>query len=266
MTQRSDKTGDTTHLTETTAQTAYDKLSDAEWRKTKDEWLEGINSYSEPQLDGKRKRIKHTTQQYLTDVYLCMGNGGNYDRGTYTFPALVTASRLGLGGSEATKTHTVNRARRDAISKGFLTEIRRGTGGNGYKNKSTRVAISFAFRDNGHDEEPAPAVVQALSEKSYEDYELESGMGDYSGLVDEQAARGESPLSAMDYGTHEPRAARGESPPITRYESPHLNKVQGYIQGSSKETPTVDRSGWRPFEPMESNPFDSPCVDQRQAS
>lgn len=266
MTQQSDKTGNTTHLTETTAQTDYDKLTVAEWRKTRDEWLEGIICYWEPQPDGKRKRIKQTTQQYLTDVFLRMGNGGKYDRGTYAFPALVTASRLGLGGSDDTKTHTVNRARRDAISKGFLTEIRRGTGGNGYKNKSTIVAISFAFRDRVHDVEPAQVVEQGSSEKSYEDYELESGMGDYSGLVDEQAARYESPLAAMDYGAHEPRAAGGESPPNTRYESPHLNKVKGYIQGSSKGTSTADKSEWGSFGEIEPNPFDGVSVDQRQAS
>ena len=258
MTQQSDKTGDTTHLTETTAQTAYDKLSDAEWRKTKDEWLEGINSYSEPQLDGKRKRIKHTTQRYLTDVYLRMGNGrkcGKYDRGTYAFPALATASRMDLGGSEESMAKMISRARRDAISKGFLTEIRRGTGGNVYRNKGSIVAMSFEFRNRPKEVEQSKINERKVNEMSYEEFELASGMGDYSDEVDVQAA-----------GTDSVDNTGTDSVDNTGTDSVDLNKVQGYIQGSSKETPTVDKSEWGSFGEMKPNPFDGVSVDQRQAS
>ena len=107
--------------------------------------------------------------------------------------------------------------------------------------------MSFEFRNRPKEVEQSKINERKVNEMSYEEFELASGMGDYSDEVDVQAA-----------GT--------DSVDNTGTDSVDLNKVQGYIQGSSKETPTVDKSEWGSFGEMKPNPFDGVSVDQRQAS
>lgn len=259
-------------------QADFSDLDDRDWRALKDDWLSGVNGYFEVANGGKHKRLSANTMSYLLDVFLHMGNGGKYERGRYAFPASATAQRLGLGGSARTKADTVNAARRDAIDKGFLRELRRGTGGNGYKSKGSVVMIDFEFENGvatgespvsastvqGGDPRPATGKSPVNAHTEHEDGAIaatgESPGADSPDRDHRAPATGESPVPAT-----------GKSPVNSTGESPHLNKYRANTGESSTGIPSAS-IGWGEFGDPEPDPFgggvvsdfgdrDSVCVD-----
>lgn len=132
----------------------YQQLSDAEWRACKDFWAREVNGFMP-----NGKAMKRDTYRYLSDVFHHMGNGtGDSDflRGRYQFASKRTAARLGLGGrSDKSQTSIISEARREARRYGFIRELRRGSGGNGYPHKGSVLVMVFDFL-NHTDHEPLP--------------------------------------------------------------------------------------------------------------
>ena len=129
----------------------YEEMTNGDWRECKAQWLAAANGFLKP--DGSLMGIH--TYRYLTDVYLSMGNGKNFHRGVYQFAAKRTAQRLGLGGrGEKRQKDIVSQARREAIRYGFISELRRGSGGNGYTAKGSTVVMSFKFLDLQGEDSP----------------------------------------------------------------------------------------------------------------
>lgn len=121
----------------------YQQLSNAEWRAIKDYWSQEVNGFMP-----NGKAMSRDTYRYLFDVSQHVGNGGKFHRGVYQFAAKRTAQRLGLGGrGEKRQKDIVSQARREAIRYGFISELRRGSGGNGYTAKGSTVVMSFKFLD-----------------------------------------------------------------------------------------------------------------------
>lgn len=129
----------------------YEEMTNGDWRECKAQWLAAANGFLKP--DGRLMGIH--TYRYLTDVYLSMGNGGKFHRGVYQFAAQRTAQRLGLGGrGEKRQKDIVSQARQEAIRYGFISELRRGSGGNGYTAKGSTVVMSFKFLDLQGEDSP----------------------------------------------------------------------------------------------------------------
>ena len=121
----------------------YQQLSKAEWRACKDYWAQAAIGFMP-----NGKAMSRDTYRYLFDVSQHVGNGGKFHRGVYQFAAKRTAQRLGLGGrGEKRQKDIVSQARREAIRYGFISELRRGSGGNGYTAKGSTVVMSFKFLD-----------------------------------------------------------------------------------------------------------------------
>ena len=128
----------------------YQQLSEAEWRACKDFWAREVNGFMP-----NGKAMKRDTYRYLSDVSQHVGNGGKFHRGVYQFAAKRTAQRLGLGGrGEKRQKDIVSQARREAIRYGFISELRRGSGGNGYTAKGSTVVMSFKFLDLQGEDSP----------------------------------------------------------------------------------------------------------------
>ena len=128
----------------------YQQLSDAEWRACKDYWAQAAIGFMP-----NGKAMKRDTYRYLFDVSQHVGNGGKFHRGVYQFAAKRTAQRLGLGGrGEKRQKDIVSQARREAIRYGFISELRRGSGGNGYTAKGSTVVMSFKFLDLQGEDSP----------------------------------------------------------------------------------------------------------------
>lgn len=104
------------------------------------------------------KAMKRDTYRYLSDVFQHVGNGtgdSDFPRGRYQFASKRTAARLGLGGrSDKSQTSIISEARREAKHYGFLRELRRGSGGNGYTAKGSTVVMSFKFLDLQGEDSP----------------------------------------------------------------------------------------------------------------
>lgn len=132
----------------------YQRLSEAEWRACKDFWSREVNGFMP-----NGKAMKRDTYRYLSDVFQHVGNGtgdSDFPRGRYQFASKRTAARLGLGGrSDKSQTSIISEARREAKHYGFLRELRRGSGGNGYPNKGSVLVMAFDFL-NHTDYEPLP--------------------------------------------------------------------------------------------------------------
>src|SRR5699024_12027247 len=75
-------------------------------------------------------------------------------------------ARLGLGGrSDKSQTSIISEARREARRYGFIRELRRGSGGNGYPHKGSVLVMAFDFL-NHVDDEPLPENrVEGIPEK-----------------------------------------------------------------------------------------------------
>lgn len=128
----------------------YQQLSDAEWRACKDYWAQAAIGFMP-----NGKAMSRDTYRYLFDVSQHVGNGGKFHRGVYQFAAKRTAQRLGLGGrGEKRQKDIVSQARREAIRYGFISELRRGSGGNGYTAKGSTVVMSFKFLDLQGEDSP----------------------------------------------------------------------------------------------------------------
>ena len=132
----------------------YQQLSDAEWRACKDFWAREVNGFMP-----NGKAMSRDTYRYLFDFFQYMGNGtgdSDFPRGRYQFASKRTAPRLGLGGrSEKSQTSIISEARREARDYGFIRELRRGSGGNGYPNKGSVLVMAFDFL-NHTDHESLP--------------------------------------------------------------------------------------------------------------
>ena len=128
----------------------YQQLSKAEWRACKDYWAQAAIGFMP-----NGKAMSRDTYRYLFDVSQHVGNGGKFHRGVYQFAAKRTAQRLGLGGrGEKRQKDMVSQARREAIRYGFISELRRGSGGNGYTAKGSAVVMSFKFLDLQGEDSP----------------------------------------------------------------------------------------------------------------
>lgn len=128
----------------------YQQLSKAEWRACKDYWAQAAIGFMP-----NGKAMSRDTYRYLFDVSQHVGNGGKFHRGVYQFAAKRTAQRLGLGGrGEKRQKDIVSQARREAIRYGFISELRRGSGGNGYTAKGSTVVMSFKFLDLQGEDSP----------------------------------------------------------------------------------------------------------------
>ena len=128
----------------------YQQLSKAEWRACKDYWAQAAIGFMP-----NGKAMSRDTYRYLFDVSQHVGNGGKFHRGVYQFAAKRTAQRLGLGGrGEKRQKDMVSQARREAIRYGFISELRRGSGGNGYTAKGSTVVMSFKFLDLQGEDSP----------------------------------------------------------------------------------------------------------------
>lgn len=200
----------------------YEEMTNGNWRECKSQWLAAANGFLKP--DGSLMGIH--TYRYLTDVYLSMGNGGKFHRGVYQFAAQRTAQRLGLGGrGEKRQKDIVSQARREAIRYGFISELRRGSGGNGYTAKGSTVVMSFKFLDLQGEDSPV---------KNGADIHGKSGTdihGKSTTLISYRANTGgvtgkQLVADGSDTWSQEPVNAR-----------------------------RVPQSEWRDFEPMEPAPF-----------
>lgn len=199
----------------------YQQLSKAEWRACKDYWAQAAIGFMP-----NGKAMSRDTYRYLFDVSQHVGNGGKFHRGVYQFAAKRTAQRLGLGGrGEKRQKDIVSQARREAIRYGFISELRRGSGGNGYTAKGSTVVMSFKFLDPQDEDSPV---------KNGADIHGKSGTdihGKSTTLISYRANTGgvtgkQLVADGSDTWSQEPVNAR-----------------------------CVPQSEWRDFEPMEPAPF-----------
>ena len=199
----------------------YQQLSKAEWRACKDYWAQAAIGFMP-----NGKAMSRDTYRYLFDVSQHVGNGGKFHRGVYQFAAKRTAQRLGLGGrGEKRQKDIVSQARREAIRYGFISELRRGSGGNGYTAKGSTVVMSFKFLDLQGEDSPV---------KNGADIHGKSGTdihGKSTTLISYRANTGgvtgkQLVADGSDTWSQEPVNAR-----------------------------CVPQSEWRDFEPMEPAPF-----------
>ena len=199
----------------------YQQLSKAEWRACKDYWAQAAIGFMP-----NGKAMSRDTYRYLFDVSQHVGNGGKFHRGVYQFAAKRTAQRLGLGGrGEKRQKDIVSQARREAIRYGFISELRRGSGGNGYTAKGSTVVMSFKFLDLQGEDSPV---------KNGADIHGKSGTdihGKSTTLISYRANTGgvtgkQLVADGSDTWSQEPVHAG-----------------------------VVPRSEWRDFEPMEPGPF-----------
>src|SRR5699024_6404050 len=145
----------------------YQQLSEAEWRACKDFWAREVNGFMP-----NGKAMSRDTYRYLSDVFHNVGNGtgdSDFPRGRYQFASKRTAARLGFGGRSGNRqTSIISEARREAKRYGFIRELRRGSGGNGYPNKGSVLVMAFGFLSHADDETLLENRVEGIPENRIE--------------------------------------------------------------------------------------------------
>ena len=212
----------------------YQQLSEAEWRACKDFWSREVNGFMP-----NGKAMKRDTYRYLSDVFQHMGNGtgdSDFPRGRYQFASKRTAARLGLGGrSDKSQTSIISEARREARRYGFIRELRRGSGGNGYPHKGSVLVMAFDF----------------LNHTDHESLPGNQGEGVPEKPVDPLPGKSVDPLP----GKSAPYLATGA---ITGSTTGKRLVADGTDTGSQEPVDVggASQSKWPPFPEPEPSPFD----------
>lgn len=229
----------------------YQQLSEADWRACKDYWAQAAIGFMP-----NGKAMSRDTYRYLFDVSQHMGNGtgdSDFPRGRYQFASKRTAARLGLGGrSDKSQTSIISEARREAKRYGFIRELRRGSGGNGYPNKGSVLVMAFGFL-NHVDDEPLPEnrvegipenPVDPLPGKSVDPLPEKPVPYIATGAITGSTTGRRLVADGTDTGSQEPVNAGGASqskwPP---FPEPEPSPFDGLGEGAASKVPQVYEPG-----------------------